>query len=68
MFHRGIQFFFFLKSSNEVKYIRGSRLQMFFKMVFLKILQISQENTSVGVFVKKEHKIKKTQVFSSKIC
>ena len=61
MFHRGIQFFFLLKS-------RGSRLQMFFKMVFLKILQISQENTSVGVFVKKEHKIKKTQVFSSKIC
>ena len=68
MFHRGIQFFFLLKSSNDVKYIRGSRLQMFFKMVFLKILQISQENTSVGVFIEKEHKIKKTQVFSSKIC
>ena len=28
---------------------RGSHSQMFFKMMFLKISQISQENTCVGV-------------------
>ena len=40
------------KHLQQRSFFRSSRSQMFFKQVFLKILQISQENTCAGVSYK----------------